>query len=119
MSTRFMAPVLGVLLAFVVVEAQDRRLNQDATGLPQGETMLAIDPNNSQHPHRDPGCLGAGQRPGDRHQPDDGLAGAGRDHDRSVVDPDGAVGGFRNTSRANKPSMTPDVPSPRRKLSGR
>jgi hypothetical protein len=49
MSRRFILTVCSVVLAHAVAGAQDRRLNQDATGLPQGETMLAIDPNNSQH----------------------------------------------------------------------
>jgi hypothetical protein len=49
MRMRSTLPVLGALVAFAVAGAQDRRLNQDATGLPQGETMIAVDPNNPQH----------------------------------------------------------------------
>ena len=39
----------GVLVVSAAVSAQDRRLNTDLTGLPQGEVMIAVDPNNSQH----------------------------------------------------------------------
>jgi hypothetical protein len=42
-------PIVVVFLASAVAIAQDRRLNQDATGLPQGETMITVDPNNAQH----------------------------------------------------------------------
>jgi hypothetical protein len=49
MRMRSTLPVLGVVFVFASVGAQERRLNQDATGLPQGEVMLAIDPNNPQH----------------------------------------------------------------------
>jgi hypothetical protein len=49
LRTRFTLLVVGLVLAFATAAAQDRRLNQDATGLPQGEVMLAVDPNNSQH----------------------------------------------------------------------
>src|SRR5258705_12033279 len=49
MRPRFMLPVLGVLPVRSKPRAQDRRLNQDATGIPQGETMITVDPNNPQH----------------------------------------------------------------------
>jgi hypothetical protein len=49
MRKRVTMLVVGVTLVFAVAGAQDRRLNQDPTGLPQGEVMIAVDPNNSQH----------------------------------------------------------------------
>jgi hypothetical protein len=41
--------VLALVAPLSVALAQDRRLNQDLTGLPQGETMIAVNPNDPQH----------------------------------------------------------------------